>query len=128
MERTKDYARKNGYVKTPFGRKIHLKYINDKNQGMRAFSERAAINAPLQGGAADIIKRAMIRLPQALKDAHLESGMLLQVHDELLFEVPARTADEMSTIVREKMQSAAKLKVPLTVDVGVGENWKDAKE
>ena len=74
MERTKDYARKHGYVTTPFGRKIHLKHINDKNQGMRAFPERAAINAPLQGGAADIIKRAMIRVPRrARRDAHLES-------------------------------------------------------
>src|SRR3954469_22479687 len=88
METTKEYARKNGYVKTPFGRKIHLRFINDKSQGMRAFAERAAINAPLQGGAADIIKKAMIKLPGALKAAKLKGRMLLQVHDELLFEVP----------------------------------------
>lgn len=126
MERTKEYARKNGYVKTPFGRKIHLKYINDKNQGMRAFSERAAINAPLQGGAADIIKRAMIRLPPALKDAHLESRMLLQVHDELLFEVPDKEVEAIKTVARKVMESAATLSVPLVVDTGVGTTWAAA--
>jgi DNA polymerase I len=126
MERTKEYARKNGYVKTPFGRKIHLKHINDKNQGMRAFSERAAINAPLQGGAADIIKRAMIRLPSALKDAHLESRMLLQVHDELLFEVPDKEVESIKKVARTVMESAAKLSVPLVVETGVGANWAAA--
>ncbi|MBN9089782.1 MAG: DNA polymerase I [Reyranella sp.] len=126
MERTKEYARKNGYVKTPFGRKIHLKHINDKNQGMRAFSERAAINAPLQGGAADIIKRAMIRLPPALKDAHLEGRMLLQVHDELLFEVPDKEVDAIKGVARKVMESAAALSVPLVVETGVGANWAAA--
>jgi DNA polymerase-1 len=126
MERTKEYARKNGYVKTPFGRKIHLKHINDKNQGMRAFHERAAINAPLQGGAADIIKRAMIRLPQALKDAHLEARMLLQVHDELLFEVPDKEIDRTSDVARKVMEGAATLSVPLVVETGVGANWAAA--
>jgi len=123
MERTKEYARKNGFVKTPFGRKIHLKHINDKAAAMRAFHERAAINAPLQGGAADIIKRAMIRLPQALKDAHLESRMLLQVHDELLFEVPDKEVDKTATVARTVMEAAAKLSVPLVVETGIGTNW-----
>ena len=126
MERTKDYARKNGYVKTPFGRKIHLRGINDKNQGMRAFAERAAINAPLQGGAADIIKRAMIRLPGALRDAHLASRMLLQVHDELLFEVPDEEIDRTRDVARKVMEGAATLSVPLVVDTGVGDNWAAA--
>ena len=126
MERTKEYARKNGYVKTPFGRKIHLKHINDKNGGLRAFSERAAINAPLQGGAADIIKRAMIRLPPALKDAHLESRMLLQVHDELLFEVPDKEIEAIKMVARKVMESAAALSVPLVVDTGVGTTWAAA--
>jgi DNA polymerase-1 len=126
METTKAYARKNGYVKTPFGRKIHLKYINDKNQGMRAFSERAAINAPLQGGAADIIKRAMIRVPGALKAARLKGQMLLQVHDELLFEVPDKEIDKTKEVVRKVMESAATLSVPLVVDTGVGLNWAAA--
>jgi DNA polymerase-1 len=126
METTKDYARKNGFVRTPFGRKIHLKYINEKNQGMRAFSERAAINAPLQGGAADIIKRAMIRVPGALAAASLKARMLLQVHDELLFEVPDQEIDKTKEVTRTVMESAAKLSVPLVVDTGVGTNWAAA--
>jgi DNA polymerase-1 len=126
MERTKDYARKHGFVKTPFGRKIHLRHINDKAAAMRAFHERAAINAPLQGGAADIIKRAMIRVPQALKDAHLESRMLLQVHDELLFEVPDQEVDKTAAVARTVMEAAAKLSVPLVVETGIGTNWAAA--
>ena len=126
METTKDYARKHGYVKTPFGRKIHLKYINEKNGGLRAFSERAAINAPLQGGAADIIKRAMIRLPDALKGARLKARMLLQVHDELLFEVPDKEIDKTKDVARRIMESAATLSVPLVVDTGVGDSWAAA--
>ena len=126
MERTKDYARKHGYVLTPFGRKIHLKYINEKAQGMRAFAERAAINAPLQGGAADIIKRAMIRVPPALAAAKLKARMLLQVHDELLFEVPDKEIDKTKDVARKVMESAATLTVPLVVDTGVGDNWAAA--
>ena len=126
MERTKDYARKHGYVLTPFGRKIHLKYINEKAQGMRAFAERAAINAPLQGGAADIIKKAMIRVPAALAGAKLRARMLLQVHDELLFEVPEKELDKTKDVARAVMENAAKLSVPLVVDTGVGDNWAAA--
>jgi DNA polymerase-1 len=126
MERTKDYARKHGYVLTPFGRKIHLKYINEKAQGMRAFAERAAINAPLQGGAADIIKKAMIRVPAALAGAKLEARMLLQVHDELLFEVPDAELNKTKDVARKVMESAASLTVPLVVDTGVGDNWAAA--
>jgi DNA polymerase-1 len=126
VEKTKEYARKNGYVKTPFGRKIHLRFINDKAQGMRAFAERAAINAPLQGGAADIIKRAMIRLPAALKAARLKGRMLLQVHDELLFEVPDKEIDKTKDVARKVMEGAATLSVPLVVDTGVGDNWASA--
>ena len=126
MERTKEFARKHGYVQTPFGRKIHLKYINEKNQGMRSFSERAAINAPLQGGAADIIKRAMIRLPGALATAKLKAKMLLQVHDELLFEVPDKEIDKTKAVARKVMEGAATLSVPLVVDTGVGANWAAA--
>ncbi len=126
MERTKEYARKHGYVLTPFGRKIHLKYINEKAQGMRAFAERAAINAPLQGGAADIIKKAMIRVPAALAGAKLKAKMLLQVHDELLFEVPEKELDKTRDVARAVMEGAAKLSVPLVVDTGVGDNWAAA--
>ena len=126
MERTKDFARKHGYVLTPFGRKIHLRFIHDKSQGMRAFAERAAINAPLQGGGADIIKRAMIRLPAALTAANLKARMLLQVHDELLFEVPEKELDKTKDVTRKVMESAASLTVPLVVDTGVGDNWAAA--
>ena len=126
MERTKDYARKHGYVLTPFGRKIHLKYINEKAQGLRAFAERAAINAPLQGGAADIIKKAMIRVPAALAGAKLKARMLLQVHDELLFEVPEKELDKTTDVARAVMENAAKLSVPLVVDTGVGDDWATA--
>ncbi|WP_295132438.1 DNA polymerase I [uncultured Reyranella sp.] len=126
MERTKDFARKHGYVLTPFGRKIHLRFIHDKSQGMRAFAERAAINAPLQGGGADIIKRAMIRLPGALTAANLKARMLLQVHDELLFEVPEKELDKTRDVTRKIMEGAASLTVPLVVDTGVGDNWAAA--
>ncbi|WP_439609966.1 DNA polymerase I [Reyranella sp.] len=126
MERTKEFARKHGYVLTPFGRKIHLRFIHDKSQGMRAFAERAAINAPLQGGAADIIKRAMIRLPGALTAAKLKARMLLQVHDELLFEVPEKELDKTKEVARKIMEGAASLTVPLVVEAGVGDNWAAA--
>jgi DNA polymerase-1 len=126
MDNTKEYARKHGYVLTPFGRKIHLRFIHDKSQGMRAFAERAAINAPLQGGAADIIKRAMIRLPGALTAAKLKAKMLLQVHDELLFEVPEKELDKTKDVTRKIMEGAAALTVPLVVETGVGDNWAAA--
>ena len=126
MDNTKEYARKHGYVLTPFGRKIHLRFIHDKSQGMRAFAERAAINAPLQGGAADIIKRAMIRLPGALAAAKLKAKMLLQVHDELLFEVPEKELDKTKDVTRRIMEGAAALTVPLVVETGVGDNWAAA--
>ncbi len=126
MERTKEYARKHGYVKTPFGRKIHLRFIADKAAGMRAFAERAAINAPLQGGAADIIKKAMIQLPGALDEAKLTARMLLQVHDELLFEVADSEIDRTKDVARRIMEGAATLSVPLVVETGVGDNWGTA--
>jgi DNA polymerase-1 len=126
METTKAYARKHGFVKTPFGRKIHLKYINEKAQGMRAFAERAAINAPLQGGAADIIKRAMIRLPPALASSSLKTRMLLQVHDGLVFEAPDAESEPASGLIRDTMQGAARLSIPLVVEVGAGVTWADA--
>ena len=123
-ERTKAFARENGYVRTIFGRKCHTPGINDKKR--RNSSERAAINAPLQGAAADIIKRAMLRLPEALAEAGLGARMLLQVHDELLFEVPAAEAAETAALVRAVMERAARLRVPLVVETGSGLNWADA--
>ena len=126
METTKAFARANGYVKTVFGRRCHTPAIADKNPARRNFSERAAINAPLQGAAADIIKRAMIRLPGALEDAGLGARMLLQVHDELLFEVPRGEVDETAALVARAMEGAAHLSVPLTVETGSGRSWAEA--
>ncbi|MBF0560622.1 MAG: DNA polymerase I [Alphaproteobacteria bacterium] len=126
MERTKELARTHGFVFTPFGRKCYTTGIKDKNAGMRGFAERAAINAPIQGGAADIIKRAMIRMPSALADRGLTTRMLLQVHDELVFEVPETETETATTVIREVMEGAAVLSVPLVVDIGMASNWADA--
>jgi len=126
MERTKEGAHKTGYVSTPFGRKCHMRGINEKNPNMRGMAERAAINAPIQGGAADIIKKAMIRLPDALTDRGLKARMLLQVHDELIFEVPDAEIEETTTLVKATMEGAATLDVPLVVDTGVASNWDEA--
>ena len=126
MEETKAFARKNGFVQTLFGRKCHIPGINDRNPAQRAFSERAAINAPLQGGAADIIKRAMVRVPAALDEHGLKARMLLQVHDELVFEVPFAEVDATQTVVKRVMERAASLEVPLVVDTGAGDNWDEA--
>lgn len=126
MESAKEQARANGFVRTLFGRKIHIKSISEKNPMRRNFGERAAINAPIQGGAADIIKRAMIRVPGALESAGLNARMLLQVHDELIFEVPNAEIDATTAAVKQVMESAAHLDVPLVVDIGVGDNWDEA--
>ena len=126
MESTKEFARRNGYVTTLFGRRVHVPSLRDKNPARRNFGERAAINAPLQGSAADIIKRAMARIPKAFKREKLSARMLLQVHDELLFDVPEAEIGRTASVVKEVMESAALLSVPLTVDTGVGDNWDEA--
>lgn len=128
MEDTKAIAAEHGFVTTMFGRRCHVPGIDDKNPMRRGFAERAAINAPIQGGAADIIKRAMVRFPDALADAGLAGKvrMLLQVHDELIFEVPEADLDATRSLVVNVMEDAAQLDVPLVVDVGSGCNWDDA--
>ena len=126
METTKTFAREHGFVQTIFGRKCHTPGINDKNPARRNFSERAAINAPLQGAAADIIKRAMIGIPETFKELGLGARMLLQVHDELIFEVPEGEVDETVAIITKKMEGAADLELPLVVDTGTGLNWDEA--
>jgi len=126
MEGAKQEARANGFVTTLFGRRIHLPGINKKNATHRGFSERAAINAPIQGSAADIIKRAMIVMDAALAAEGLKARMLLQVHDELIFEVPLEEAEATAAAVRRVMESAAHLDVPLTVDTGIADNWAEA--
>ncbi len=126
MERTKEEAKRQGFVTTLFGRKCHVRGINEKNPQVRAFAERAAINAPIQGGAADIIKKAMIKLPGALKAANLNALILLQVHDEMVFEVPKAELEETSALAAKVMVEAANLDVPLVVDAGHGANWDEA--
>ena len=126
MERTKKFCRENGFVTTLFGRRCHMPGINDKNPARRNFHERAAINAPLQGAAADIIKRAMIRMPAALAAAGLTARMLLQVHDELVFEAPDDEVEATAETARAVMEGAAHLSVPLVVDTGAADTWADA--
>jgi DNA polymerase I len=126
MERTKQLARDTGYVTTIFGRRCHLPDIRAKMPAVRSFAERQAINAPIQGGAADIIKRAMVRIPDAIAAAKLAGQMLLQVHDELLFELPSVERAKTVEVVKATMEGAAKLSVPLVVEVGHGHSWADA--
>ncbi|MGA8195105.1 MAG: DNA polymerase I [Acetobacteraceae bacterium] len=126
MERTKEEARINGYVSTPYGRRCWVPGIADKNPARRGYAERQAINAPLQGGAADIIKRAMVRLPKALQQAGLRARLLLQVHDELLFEAPEAEVASLTELARRVMECAAVLSVPLVVETGSGRTWADA--
>ena len=130
MESTKQFARENGFVRTMFGRKVHFPGINQKNPAHRAFSERAAINAPIQGTAADIIRRAMIRMPEALLKAGLSARMLLQVHDELVFEAPDAEVEATKRLVVKIMEDAIapvlSMPVPLTVEAKHGVNWGEA--
>ena len=126
MEATKQSCREIGYVTTLFGRRVHMPGINAKNPAQRNFNERAAINAPLQGAAADIIKRAMICMPAALAAKQLTARMLLQVHDELIFEVPDAEVEATAEVARTVMEGAAQLSVPLVVDTGAADNWADA--
>jgi len=126
MERTRQQARDRGYVETVFGRRLYLDNINARNQGLRAGAERAAINAPMQGTAADIIKRAMVDIDGWLSSHRAHALMVLQVHDELVFEVDAGFVDVLLTEVSARMAAAAQLRVPLVVDSGVGENWGQA--
>jgi DNA polymerase-1 len=126
MERTKEEARINGYVTTAFGRRCWVPGIADRNPAKRGYAERQAINAPLQGGAADIIKRAMVRLPDALRDAGLRARLLLQVHDELLFEAPESEGKQLAALAKRVMEAAAQLSVPLVVDTGIGRTWAEA--
>lgn len=127
MNTTRERARERGHVETVFGRRLYLPEITARNPQRRQGAERAAINAPMQGTAADIIKRAMISVHQWLQDAYGEDArMIMQVHDELVLEVKRELADEVSSGIKEQMAQAAELSVPLVVDVGVGENWHEA--
>ncbi|WP_313436546.1 DNA polymerase I [Stenotrophomonas sp.] len=126
MERMRQQARDQGYVETLFGRRLYLNDIHARNQGLRAGAERAAINAPMQGTAADIIKRAMVSVDQWLHESGAPARMILQVHDELVFEAEAGFIDELRENVVQRMSQAAQLRVPLVVDTGIGSNWDEA--
>jgi DNA polymerase-1 len=123
MDSMKEQAKANGFVVTPFGRRCWVPRIKDKIPSLRAYAERQAINAPLQGGGADIIKMAMVRLPKAFAEAGLKTRLILQVHDELLFEAPDAEAQQAAKLAQSVMQGAAELSVPLVVETGVGKNW-----
>jgi len=126
MTSTREQARRDGYVETLFGRRLYLTEIHSRNAGLRAGAERAAINAPMQGTAADIIKRAMITVDAWLQGQGDAARMIMQVHDELVFEVRADKVDAIGAGVRERMSAAAELAVPLVVDIGSGDNWDEA--
>ena len=121
-----DLARDNGYVETILGRRRYLKNINSHNAIVRAGDERNAVNAPIQGSAADIIKIAMIKIDALLKKGNYKSKMLLQVHDELVFDVYNPELETIKTLVKTEMENAYKLDVPLDVDLGTGNNWLEA--
>ena len=125
IDQTLEQARRDQKVKTLFGRVRPIPDINSKNANLRGFAERTAVNTPLQGTAADLIKLAMIRIDAALQERRLKSRMTLQVHDELVFEVPEEEVDMMRTLVREQMENVHPLNVPLLVEIGVGPNWRD---
>ena len=126
MSNQVDFARDHGYVETVLGRRRYLKDINSQNAIVRGAAERNAVNAPIQGSAADIIKIAMINIHNQLKEGNWKSKMLLQVHDELVFEVPKSELEALKTMVQTEMEKAYTLKVPLVVDIGVGANWLEA--
>jgi DNA polymerase-1 len=128
IDQTLEEARRDNHVKTLFGRVRPIPDISSKNANLRGFAERTAVNTPLQGTAADLIKLAMIRIDAALRERDLKSRMTLQVHDELVFEVPEAEVDIMRSLVREEMEQVHSLAVPLLVEIGVGPNWRDLND
>ncbi|MBF0370373.1 MAG: DNA polymerase I [Magnetococcales bacterium] len=126
MDHAIEEARRKGYAETLWGRRCRIRDIENTNRNLREFAERTAINAPLQGSAADLIKIAMIRLHKALNQGNFKSRMILQVHDELVLEVPDEELERVKPVIREAMEGAASLSVPLVVDIGTGSNWSQA--
>jgi len=126
MDTTRESARDKGYVETVFGRRLYLPEINARNGQRRQYAERTAINAPMQGTAADIIKRAMISVDAALASSSVDARVVMQVHDELVVEVLEKDVEAVAALIRAEMEQAASLKVPLIVDIGIGDNWDEA--
>ena len=126
MEETREQARQQGYVETVFGRRLYLPEINSPNGPRRGGAERAAINAPMQGTAADLIKLSMVKVQQVLDAQHKGTRMIMQVHDELVFEVPQSEVEWVKQDIPRLMAGVASLKVPLLAEVGVGLNWDQA--
>ena len=124
MDKTIAFAEKNGFVLTPFGRRCFIQGMNERMS--KGFASRAAINAPIQGGAADIIKMAMNKIDHMLTDQKLDCQLLLQVHDELVFEVKEDEVDQAKQLIKEAMEHVVQLSIPLIADIGVGDNWKEA--
>jgi DNA polymerase-1 len=126
MDEVIEKARTFGYVETPMGRRRYLRDINSNNATVRSFAERNAINAPIQGAAADMIKMAMINIHKRLQAKAYRSKMLLQVHDELLFDVHKEELEEITAMVKDEMQKAMPLNVPVIAEAGTGKNWLEA--
>ena len=126
IERQKEFARQHGYSVTLFGRKRYLPDIQSHNATVRAFAERNAVNAPIQGTAADIIKMAMVNIHRLLQEEHLQTQMIMQVHDELNFNVPEQEVEQVRQLVVSEMEHVVSLSVPLVADCGVGNNWLEA--
>jgi DNA polymerase-1 len=126
IDNTVEAARKDGYVKTLLGRKRPLRDINSRNATVRAGAERIAVNTPVQGSAADLIKLAMVAVTNRIKEQGLKSRLLLQVHDELVFDVPRNEVEQMRALIDECMTTVVELPIPLKVDIGVGNNWLEA--
>jgi DNA polymerase-1 len=126
MDSNVKFAKEHGYVETIMGRRRYLRDINSNNQTVRGYAERNAINAPIQGSAADIIKVAMIDVHFEIQKRDMKSKLLLQVHDELVFDAYKDELDELKALVSEKMVQAVNLEVPMVVDMGVGQNWLEA--
>lgn len=127
MEDTVTFAQENGYIETLYGRRRALPEISSSNKNIVNFGKRVAMNTPIQGTAADIIKIAMIRVYRRLKKEQLDARLILQVHDELIVEAPQHEVEQVKALLQEEMQAAAKLKVLLKADVGIGKTWYDAK-
>ncbi|MFN3479485.1 MAG: DNA polymerase, partial [Thermodesulfovibrionales bacterium] len=126
IEKTLKEAYEHGYVRTMFARKRPIPELKSKTSSTRQLGERLAINSPIQGTAADIIKIAMINIGTAIREKGLKTRMILQVHDELVFEVPEEEAEEMSKLVKDKMEGVVSLSVPLKIESGIGKNWAEA--